>query len=199
MFKHQQVILCAVLLIVISLWASLSAEQQPLLLDSYDFNQQQVIKQPWRLITAHVFHLSPNHLWLNIAALSMLTLLFMQHYQPRSWLNSLVIIMFGSSIFTWLVGQPEHFVGLSALLHGLLMQGVLLEWSQRHYRRDPLLIAVMLIISAKVTLEYFIGPLGSPLLSHGDTVWVMHVGGLVSGVLAYALHRKPLKTALTGL
>lgn len=196
--KHQQVMLCAALLMVISLWASLFAEQQPLLLDSYDFNQARVFSEPWRLITAHVFHLSRPHMWLNFAALVLLTLLFIGHYEVRSWLNGLLIIMVGTSIFTWLVGQPQQFIGLSGLLHGLLLQGILLEWSQRQFRRDMVILLMLLIVISKVILEYFVGPLSGALLSYGDSVWVMHVGGLVSGVLAFILHRKPVKAALTG-
>lgn len=196
MSKYQQVFVCAILLVIISLWASLFAEQQPQLLVTYDFNQTLALSEPWRLITAHVFHLSRSHLWLNLAALVMLTLLFVRHYEVRSWLNGLLIIMVGCSLFTWLVGQPQQFVGLSGVLHGLLLQGVLLEWSERKFRRDGLMIAIMLVIIAKVCAEYIVGPLSGDLLSHGDAVWVMHVGGLVSGVLAYVLHRKPIKEAL---
>ena len=195
--KHQQVMLCAALLMVISLWASLFAEQQPHLLDSYDFNQALAFSEPWRLITAHVFHLSRPHMWLNFAAFVLLTLLFVSHYEVRSWLNSLLIIMVGTCVFTWLVGQPQQFVGLSGLLHGLLLQGILLEWSQRQFRCDMVILLILLMVIGKVILEYFIGPLSGALLSYGDSVWVMHVGGLVSGVLAFTLHRKPVKAALT--
>lgn len=195
--KHQQVMLCAALLMVISLWASLFAWQQPQLLDSYDFNQVRAFSEPWRLITAHVFHLSHPHMWLNFAAFALLTRLFVSHYEVRSWLNSLLIIMVGTSIFTWLVGQPQQFIGLSGLLHGLLLQGLLLEWSQRHFRRDLVILLIFVIVISKVMLEYFVGPLNGTLFSYGDSVWVMHVGGLVSGVLAFILHRKPVKAALT--
>jgi len=196
MTKSQQVFVCAFLLMIISLWASLFAEQQPQLFNRYDFNQNLALAEPWRLISAHVFHLSRSHLWLNLAALVMLTLLFVRHYDVRSWLNGILIIMVGCSLFTWVIGAPQQFVGLSGVLHGLLLQGVLLEWSQRQFRRDPLMIAIVLVIIGKVGLEYFNGPLTGDLLSHGDAVWVMHVGGLVSGVLAYVLHRKPIKAAL---
>lgn len=196
MSKYHQVFVCAILLVIISLWASLFAEQQPQLLASYDFNQALALSEPWRLISAHVFHLSRSHLWLNVAALVMLTVLFVRHYEVRSWLNAVLIIMVGCSLFTWLVGQPQQFVGLSGLLHGLLLQGILLEWSQRKFQRDALISVILVVLLGKVTVEYFVGPLSGDLLSHGDAVWVMHVGGLVSGVLAYVLHRKPLKEAL---
>lgn len=196
MSKYQQVFVCAVLLLIISLWASLFAEQQPQLLHSYDFNQTLALSEPWRLISAHVFHLSRSHLWLNLAALVMLTLLFVRHYDVRSWLNGLLIIMVGCSLFTWLIGEPQHFVGLSGVLHGLLLQGILLEWSQRQFKRDPFMIAITVVVIGKVSIEFFNGPLTGDLMSHGDAVWVMHVGGLVSGVLAYVLHRKPVKDAL---
>jgi rhomboid family GlyGly-CTERM serine protease len=199
MSKHQQVFVCAALLLIIALWATLFAEQQPQLLTLYDFNQTVAFSEPWRLITAHLLHLNRSHLWLNLAALVMLTLLFVRHYEVRSWLNGVLIIMVGCSLFTWLIGQPQQFVGLSGVLHGLLMQGVLLEWSQRQFRRDPFMIIVVVILFSKVCAEFFSGPLTGDLLSHGDSVWVMHAGGLISGVLAYLLHRKPIKDALPDL
>jgi len=199
MTKYQQVFICAIMVVVIALWASLFAEQQPQLLVAYDFNQQFALSEPWRLLSAHVLHLSRSHLWLNLAALVMLTVLFVRHYEVRSWINALLIIMVGTSLFTWLIGQPQQFVGLSGVLHGLLLQGVLLEWQQRQFRRDPLMIAIMVILVGKVALEFFNGPLTGDRLSYGDAVWVMHVGGLVSGVLAYLLHSKPIKDALSGL
>lgn len=196
MSNHHQVLLCALLLIIISIWASLFAEQQPHLLAAYDFTHSLALSEPWRLISAHVLHLSRSHLWLNLAALVMLTLLFVRHYDVRSWLNGILLIMVGCSLFTWLVGQPQQFVGLSGVLHGLLMQGVLLEWSERKFRREPLMIAIVLLLLAKVSIEFWSGPLTGDLMSHGELTWVMHVGGLVSGILAYLLHRKPIKAAL---
>lgn len=196
MSKYQQVILCAALFMIVSLWASLLAQQQPELLTAYDFNRELTFSEPWRLLTAHVFHLSRSHLWLNLAALVMLTLLFVRHYDVRSWLNSLLIIMVGCGVFTWLIGQPQQFVGLSGVLHGLLLQGVLLEWSERKFRLDPLLIMVLVVVVTKVALEYFYGPISGDLFSHGDAIWVMHVGGLVSGILAFLLHNIPVKSAL---
>jgi membrane associated rhomboid family serine protease len=93
----------------------------------------------------------------------------------------------------WLLGTPERFVGLSALIHGLLLTSLLLEWSQQNYARtdwlSPLVIGLLVL---KVLLEMMGAMHSAILLSAGSDYGYIHLAGLAGGIIAWRLHRKRL-------
>ncbi|MDX1705507.1 rhombosortase [Pseudidiomarina sp.] len=194
--QQLQVIICSVLIIIIATWLHFYQAQVPALYDDFDFHRNLIWQEPWRILTAHVLHLNLRHLVLNSIGLIIVTILFLRHFNVRSWLNAVTIIAVGISLWVWLVGFPERFVGLSGIIHGLFLCGILLEWSASRYRWDWTLAIGAVFIISKVAFEAMGLIASTTLLSAGEDVWVMHAGGLLAAVLAWWLHQRRL-AALT--
>jgi len=99
----------------------------PALLNGLDFSATQLWAEPWRLLTPMLVHLDIMHTSINAAAWVFVGWLFRRHFSSRTLLNALIIIMVVTSLVVYLIGAPERFAGLSAVIHGVLVMGVLLE------------------------------------------------------------------------
>lgn len=143
----------------------------------------------WRLVTGHIVHLGASHLVLNLAGLFLVWLLVGDRYTPLRWW---LVVVFSLAVmdlgFWFLDPQLSWYVGLSGLLHGLLMAG-----ATAGLRRAPLESAVFgLVVIGKVALEQVIGPLpGSEATSGGPVVVNAHLYGAVAGLLAGAASLLP--------
>lgn len=193
MSERIQVIIASVLIAVIAIWLPFYQAETGSLLDQYDYYSSVVWQEPWRIFTAHIFHLDTTHAITNAIALVLVTLFFAHHFSVRTWFNAVIVIMVSCTAVVWLIGMPERFVGLSALIHGLLLTSLLLEWSQQNYARNdwlsPLVIGLLVL---KVVLEIFGAMHSAILLSAGTDYGYIHLAGLVSGIIAWRLHRKRL-------
>ncbi|MBE0509906.1 MAG: rhombosortase [Chromatiales bacterium] len=83
----------------------------------------------WRLWSGHWVHLGGIHLLLNLAGLALIWLLVGHAVSIRTWLwfipiNTLAISL---SMLTWLP-DLAWYVGLSGLLHGMLLLGAVWIW-----------------------------------------------------------------------
>lgn len=193
MSERIQVIICATIIAVIAIWLPFYQAETSSLLDQYDYYAQVIWQEPWRFFTAHIFHLDTTHAVTNAIALVIVTVFFAHHYTVRTWFNAVVVIMVICTTVVWLLGTPERFVGLSALIHGLLLTSLLLEWSQQNYARtdwlSPLVIGLLVL---KVLLEMMGAMHSAILLSAGSDYGYIHLAGLAGGIIAWRLHRKRL-------
>lgn len=139
----------------------------------------------WRLLTGHLTHLGWPHLGLNLVGLLLVWLLTGRALRPPEWgfvlvvtalLNGLALLAFVPSL-VW-------YVGLSGVLHGLLLAGMLAGW--RTGQRDaPLIIALVVV---KLAWEQVSGPLpGSAEAAGGPVVVDAHLYGALGGMLAFLL------------
>jgi|SRR5690554_891194 len=188
-----QVILCALIIAAIAVWLPFYQAEAGSLLEHYDFSKTLVWQEPWRLISAHIFHLDATHAGYNAAGLLVVSIFFARHFNVRSWLNAILVIAVATSIGVWIIDMPERFVGLSGLIHGLLVLSLLLEWAQQNYARTEWLAPLVLVLMAvKVGLE-IVGLLDSQiLLSQGSQFGYVHAAGMFAGLLAWRLHRRRL-------
>lgn len=189
----SQVIICSLIVAAIALWLPLYQAESGSLLDQYDFALALVWQEPWRLLSAHIFHLDFQHAFFNAAGLVLVTVFFARHFTVRTWINAVLVIAVLTSIGVWLFGQPQRFVGLSGVIHGLLVMCLLLEWSKQGYtRQDWLPPVVIVLLGVKVILE-LAGLLNSQiLLSQGTTFGYVHAAGILAGLVAWRLHRRRL-------
>ncbi|MGQ4275808.1 rhomboid family intramembrane serine protease [Pseudidiomarina sp. E22-M8] len=193
MSNKNQVILCGALLCLISIWAYFYQFQSPQFMSRFDFHSEQLWQQPWRLVTAHFLHLSTLHWIGNVLAFAGLTVIFARHFTVRTYLNGLLILTAGSAVFLWLAGYQHRFVGLSAVVHGLLLMGVLLEfrYCKKLAQRRLLYLAIGVLL-LKFSAEY-LGWWTSPLTTGQDNeLWQLHGAGILSGILAWWLHNRHL-------
>ncbi len=135
----------------------------------------------WRLITAHLVHLGWGHLWLNLAALVVLAVLFDTLMTAADWILASVLCALSIDIGLYVL-QPEiaWYVGLSGMLHGLWIVGAFAL-----IRSDaPLGYALLLGVAGKLIWEQLVGPLPfSESTSGGPVVVDAHLYGTIGGLL----------------
>ncbi|HEX2138289.1 MAG TPA: rhombosortase [Woeseiaceae bacterium] len=136
----------------------------------------------WRLATGHFVHLNPGHLVLNFAGLALVWVLVGGRYGTFGWC---AVIAFSIAVmdagFWFLDPGLSWYVGLSGLLHGLLMAGTV-----DRLRDAPLESAVLgLLVIGKLAWEQYAGPLpGSEISAGGPVVVNAHLYGAIAGTLA---------------
>ena len=135
-----------------------------------------------RLLSGHFTHLGYSHLLLNLAGLVLVWLLVGSYYDNRSWLLVIAVsVATVSACFWWLERDLIWYVGLSGVLHGLLMAGAVRGLKSRPGESALLLV----IVIAKLGYEQLAGPLpGSESASGGAVIVAAHLYGAIGGLLA---------------
>lgn len=139
----------------------------------------------WRLVSGHLVHLGWAHFLLNGAGILLVWLLVGQVYSVRQWLIVMVATIVGIDLGFWfLYPALGNYVGLSGVLHGLLVAGLIAELPARRADTRLLLIGVLL----KLIYEQFAGPIpGSESTAGGNVIVDAHLYGAVSGAVVGAL------------
>jgi rhomboid family GlyGly-CTERM serine protease len=137
--------------------------------------------EPWRLLTAHLVHLGWSHLLLNLAGLAVIWALVGENFDTRRWLLVFAVAALGVSGGLWLFDPALNwYVGLSGVLHGLLVAGALGGIA----RRPGESLALLGLVSAKLAWEQFAGPLpGSEASAGGPVVVDAHLFGALAGLV----------------
>ena len=140
----------------------------------------------WRLVTGHFVHLGWTHMCLNLAGLTLVVWLVGGVFSWVRWLLvcglTIVIIDLG---FWFLYPNLAWYVGLSGVLHGLLVGGLF----RRVVERDKESMILLGFVLAKLAWEQLSGgPLpGSEATSGGNVIVNAHLYGAVGGAVAGAL------------
>ena len=135
--------------------------------------------QWWRLLTAHIAHLSLHHAVLNALGLVFLWALFAREWRPRQWAIIALVVTVAIDCGLWFRDPGvAWYVGASGVLHGLMAAGVI-----AYVRRsDPLGWIMAVLLAAKLGYEQLHGPL--PFAGRGVPVVVdAHLYGALAGVL----------------
>lgn len=133
----------------------------------------------WRLLTAHLVHLGWGHLWLNLIALLVMAAVFDAAMEAADWVLAGVLgavaVDVGLIVFH---GDLTWYVGLSGVLHGLmLMGGFGLVRSA-----PPVGWALLAGLAGKLVWEQLAGPLPlSESATGGPVVVSAHLYGTVGG------------------
>ena len=141
--------------------------------------------QFWRLLSGHFVHLGWSHLLLNLAGLALVSWLVGSAFGWFRWLIiGLISIVAINAGFWFLNPALDWYVGLSGLLHGLLLAG-LIPGLLRGDREAMVLTAFVVL---KLTWEQLVGPLPGSESTAGAAVIVdAHfygaIGGLLGGVV----------------
>lgn len=144
------------------------------------FERQAILQgQLWRLFSGHLTHLGWPHLWLNIAGLALIWGLIGRCFSLRQWLSISAGVALGIGLGL-LVFNPQlaWYVGLSGVLHGMLVAGAIAEVRAGRGSSYVLLI----LIGAKLVWEQVAGPLPGSAASAGGAVIVdAHLYGAICG------------------
>jgi rhomboid family GlyGly-CTERM serine protease len=141
----------------------------------------------WRLVTGHFAHLGTTHLILNIAGLAVVWLLVGGGYSLLNWAFVVALSLVVIDLCFWFLDPGlSWYVGMSGLLHALLVAGLVSRF--RVAKAESLALAT--VIAAKIVWEQLIGPLpGSEFSAGGAVVVNAHLYGVVAGVLAAGVLR----------
>lgn len=148
----------------------------------------------WRLITGNLAHLSWSHLWMNLAGLVMIWLIYDRQLKLTWWLlNVFLCSLFVSLGLLTFNAELHWYVGLSGTLHGLIMTGVMINV----LNKERLDIILLVIISGKLIWEQISGPLpGSAETAGGPVIVDAHLYGAIAGVvtgLVFGLTKQALR------
>ncbi|MDZ7829975.1 MAG: rhombosortase [Halofilum sp. (in: g-proteobacteria)] len=141
----------------------------------------------WRLVSGHFVHLGTAHLAVNVAGLALVALLVGRHLSLRAWgATLLVCCLVTAGGLLWLSPNVRWYVGLSGVLHGLLIAG-----AAHAARRGPertFNAVVLAIVGAKLGWEQFVGALpGTSRLAGGSVIVDAHLFGAVGGLAVAVL------------
>jgi rhomboid family GlyGly-CTERM serine protease len=137
--------------------------------------------QWWRVLTGHVAHLNNYHLWLNLGGLVLTGVLFGRCLMSLAWVMLTVACMLVVSAGL-LIANPEleWYVGLSGVLHGLMVAGAVADI--RAGQRTSWIL--LLFVLGKLGWEQIQGPMASSVEGLGARVVIeAHLYGGLGGVL----------------
>ncbi|MFV1993521.1 MAG: rhombosortase, partial [Acidiferrobacterales bacterium] len=141
--------------------------------------------QVWRLLTGHFVHLGWQHLLLNLAGLVLTYLVFYRYLIGGQGMIAFFGIAFGVSAGL-LLFNPElgWYVGLSGVLHGLLMFGAVLAVFDKTNPNNKIYIVLVVLLLIKIGYEQIIGPLPtSAVIKNYKIITVAHLYGAASGII----------------
>lgn len=139
----------------------------------------------YRLVSGHFVHLGAGHALLNVFGLGLVWMLVGGAFATARWIAALVFVIAAIDLGFWyLLPALDWYVGLSGVLHGLLVAGLIGSVRERPVES----IVLGTIIVGKLGWEMLVGPMpGSAEAAGGAVIVEAHfygaLGGLVSGVL----------------
>ncbi len=167
-------------LIITSLFLAFWGENSVLLLryDRDEISNGEI----WRLFSGHLLHTGWTHLWINLAALIVIWLLVQKYLTTLQWWITALLGSVGISLSLYaLQSELGWYVGLSGLMHCLLVTGVIA--AILHGRRESILL--LLLIYFKVIWEQLYGPLSTDFVRlEGNIVVNAHLYGVIMGMLS---------------
>jgi len=139
----------------------------------------------WRLATGHLVHMGPSHFALNMAGLLLVWLLVGRYFKLAQWVLVFLVTLAIISAGFWFIDRDLlWYVGLSGILHGLIVAGGL-----RGLHKLPGESAIILVaVAGKLAWEQMAGPLpGSESASGGSVIVNAHLYGAIGGAIAAGL------------
>lgn len=135
----------------------------------------------WRLLSAHLVHAGWEHLWLNIFALIIIWVMFGNFLSTSLWwLFTLLSGLYISISFFIFMNQLEWYVGLSGVLHSMMVFGSIAGLI--HKRKEFILLLIFIL--AKVLFEQFYGSyFPDVMMPDGVVIVNAHMYGVVSGTI----------------
>ena len=141
----------------------------------------------WRLFSAHLVHLNPQHLVMNVLGLWVVTELLCETLTARQWISLLTVCALGTSLLLLLLqAQLQWYAGLSGVVHGLWSGGAAFRWL--HERKSASLLALLALFARLLSGIHIVSEF--PVIAEAH--WYGAFSGLLWVVLARAHERRPV-------
>ncbi|RUO58422.1 rhombosortase [Idiomarina fontislapidosi] len=156
--------------------------------DVLTYNSAALSERIWSLISAPLVHLDWNHWLFNMAGLALIVGIFNEQFDMRQLFNNYLLISVFSGGLLWLWPETVQYVGLSGVLHGLLLVCLI-----NVALKQPWYAVVIVVVLGKVIAElmgfrpaHFVGP----------DVALIHAAGIIAGALTWFLQRRRIADAV---
>ena len=151
--------------------------------------------QLWRLISGHLVHLGWYHLALNLLGLIALAVLCPQPLRMREWTFRVAwLALFISVALYAMAPAVDHYVGLSGVVHGLFVLGLV----PLARRGDRIAITALVFLAAKIGWEQIAGaPVSDEDAIGGRVVTLGHLFGTLAALVygfAFGTFRRGVTT-----
>lgn len=151
--------------------------------------------QAWRALSGHLVHLGAVHAALNLGGLAALLLLCPERPRAFEWLRRIGVLALAISALLY-VAAPEvdRYVGLSGVLHGLFVLGLV----PMARAGDRVAMACLGVLVAKLVIEQALGPSAEEArLIGGGVVTLAHLFGTLAALVygfAFGTFRRGVKS-----
>lgn len=146
----------------------------------FDYNRELIINgEYWRLISGNFNHTNIYHLLLNLSALAVMAGLHYRYYSSAAYVSLILCLSIGVGIgILWLSPSTHLYVGLSGVLHGIIIVGAILDITKRYYSGYLLIIGTIIKV---IHEQLFDSPIAMSQLIDAKVLTEAHLYGLVSG------------------
>ncbi|QUM76897.1 rhombosortase [Moritella sp. 24] len=147
-----------------------------------DYNRELIINgQFWRLISGNLNHTNIYHLLLNISALAVIAGLHYRYYSARAYVSLIVTLSVGVGVGIFILSPSTHlYVGLSGILHGIIIVGAIIDVTKGYYTGYALFIGTIIKV---IHEQLFNSPIEMSQLIEAKVLTEAHLYGLVTGLM----------------
>lgn len=145
------------------------------------YERSLIASEPWRLLSAHLVHLGWEHLVLNLIGLVLIWALFGPVLRPWAWAAAFVwCALVVSCGLYWRDTELAWYVGLSGVLHGLLVLGAVLRLRGERW----MALLILAGVAVKLAWEQHVGgDIGTAVMVGGAVIVNAHLYGALGGLL----------------
>jgi len=147
-----------------------------------DYNRELIINgEYWRLISGNFNHTNIYHLLLNLTALAVIGGLHYRYYNSAAYASLILLLSIGVGVgILWLSPSTQLYVGLSGILHGIIIVGAILDVTKRYYSGYVLIIGTIIKV---LNEQLFNSPVAMSQLIEAKVLTEAHLYGLVTGLI----------------
>jgi len=152
-----------------------------------DYNRELIINgEYWRLLSGNFNHTNIYHLLLNVTALAVIGGLHYRYYSSGTFILLILLLSLGVGVGILLLSPgTQLYVGLSGILHGIIIVGAIIDVSKRYYSGYVLIIGTIIKV---INEQIFNSPVEISQLIEAKVLTEAHLYGLVTGLIIAPLY-----------
>ena len=152
-----------------------------------DYNRESIINgEYWRLISGNFNHTNIYHLLLNLGALAVIGGLHYRYYNSAAYTSLILLLSISVGVgILWLSPNTHLYVGLSGILHGVIIVGAVIDVTKKYYSGYVLIIGTVIKV---INEQLFNSPVEMSQLIEANVLTEAHLYGLVTGLIIAPLY-----------